>query len=147
MNNWLYENKEYTKLEDFDSTAFGFIYYIENKETGKFYIGKKQLLSVNMKKLGKKEMADLPIQRGRKVTKKQVIKESNWKDYFGSNKQLLEDIKKLGEDKFERKILYICKSKKQLTYFEAHYQMQYEVLTSDSYNDSIFGKFFRQDFL
>ena len=40
------------------------------------------------------------------IGKKLVIKESNWVDYMGSNKFLLEDIKDLGEKKFIKEILF-----------------------------------------
>lgn len=147
MNNWLYENKEYTKIEDFPNETFGFIYRITNLETGLYYIGKKQLQSKINKKLGKKELAELPIQRGRKQTKKLVISESNWKDYWGSCKPLLEDLKNLGEDKFKREILMICKSKKLLTYWEAAFQMKEDVLLKETYNDTILSHYYRKDFL
>lgn len=144
---WLYKNKVIEKIEDFgENTPFGFIYKIENIDTGKFYIGKKQLISVTNVKMGKKELAEQPVQRGRKVTKKQVIKESNWKEYWGSNKFLLDDIKQLGEDKFKREILVICPIKKLLTYWELAFQCKYDVLQSNSYNDNIEGRYFRKDF-
>ena len=49
---------------------------------------------------------------------------------------------------FERKILVICKTKKELTYFECKYLFINEVLeTRDNYiNDNILGKFYRKDF-
>lgn len=157
MNNWfqisynelgLEVRKEFLKLEDFgESLPFGFIYSITNLENNKFYIGKKQLISVTNKKLGKKELAEQPIKPGRKVTKKKVTSESNWLSYWGSNKILLEDIKQLGYEKFEREIICICPTKKLLTYYEAKYQMQNNVLISNSYNDSIFGHFYRKDFI
>ena len=147
MNNWLYQNKVIEKIEDFPSDTFGFIYRITNLENNKCYIGKKQLQSKINKKLGKKEQAALPTQRGRKVTKKLVISESNWKEYWGSCKPLLEDLKNLGEDKFKREILMICKSKKLLTYWEAAYQIKEDVLTRDTYNDTILSHYYRKDFL
>lgn len=147
MNNWLYENKEYTKIEDFPPDSFGFIYKITNLENNKSYIGKKQLQSKINKKLGKKEQAALPTQRGRKITKKLVISESNWKEYWGSCKPLLEDLKNLGEDKFKREILMICKSKKLLTYWEAAFQIKEDVLLKENYNDTILGHYYRKDFL
>jgi hypothetical protein len=156
MNNWFQisynslgteTKKEFIKIEDFPENTFGFIYYIENLETGKFYIGKKQLLSTTNVKLGKKELAEQPIKPGRKVTKKKVVKESNWLTYWGSNKILLEDIKQLGYDKFVREILFICPTKKLLTYYEASFQMQNSVLISNSYNDSILGHYYRKDFM
>jgi hypothetical protein len=147
MNNWLYQNKVIEKIEDFPSNTFGFIYKIENIETGKFYIGKKQLMSNTNVKLGKKELAALPIQRGKKPTKKLVTKESNWKEYWGSNKFLLDDIKDLGYDKFQRKILIVCPNKKLLTYWELAIQCKYDVLQMDCYNDNLLGKFYRKDFI
>ena len=147
MNNWLYKDKVIEKIEDLHENTFGFIYKIKNIETGKFYIGKKQLMSFTNVKMGKKELAEQPIQRGRKVTKKQVIKESNWKEYWGSNKFLLDDIKKSGYENFTREILVICSTKKLLTYWELAIQCKYDVLQSNSYNDNILGKFYIKDFL
>ena len=85
--------------------------------------------------------------RGKKPTKKLVTKESNWVDYWGSNKFLLDDIKKLGEDKFQREIVIICSSKKLLTYWELAIQCKYDVLQVDCYNDNLLGKFYRKDFV
>ena len=81
----------------------------------------------------------------RSKEKKQVIKESNWMSYWGSNKELLSDLKEHGQENFERQILKICFSKKELTYYEIHYQCVHEVLSTNSYNDNILGKFFRKD--
>lgn len=147
MNNWLYQNKVIEKIEDFPQDTFGFIYKITNLENGKSYIGKKQLQSKVNKKLGKKEQAALPIQRGRKITKKLVVSESNWKEYWGSCKPLLEDLKNQGESAFKREILMICKSKKLLTYWEAAFQIKEDVLLTDNYNTTILGHYYRQDFI
>lgn len=144
---WLYKDKVIEKIEDFPESTFGFIYKITNKETGKFYIGKKQLISQTNIKLGKKELAALPVQRGKRPTKKLVTKESNWIDYWGSNKFLLEDIKTLGLDKFQREIIIICPNKKLLTYWELAMQCKYDVLQVDCYNDNLLGKFYRKDFI
>jgi len=144
---WLYENKVINKIEDFPENTFGFIYKITNKETGKFYIGKKQLISNTNVKLGKKELAALPITRGKKPSKKLVTKESNWADYWGSNKFLLEDIKNLGYDKFHREIIIVCPNKKLLTYWELAIQCKYDVLQVNCYNDNLLGKFYRKDFI
>jgi hypothetical protein len=126
---------------------FGFIYKITNKETGKFYIGKKAYWYNKKKKLTKKQLAELPPSPGRKPTHEVVHVESDWKTYWGSNKQLLVDIKQYGEDKFECWIFKQCLTKKQLTYWEMHYQCKEEVLinSNKSYNDNILGKFFTKD--
>lgn len=144
---WLYNNKEIKSLEDFgELVPFGFIYLITNLNNEKYYIGKKQLISKTNKKLGKKELAVLPTQRGRKQTKKLVEKESDWINYYGSCKPLLEDIKQLGKDKFKREILMLTPTKKELTYWEIAHQIKYDVLRTNSYNTSILGRYFPKDF-
>ena len=151
MKEWLYvSEKDNTcsikSLEDFPENCIGFIYLIKNQTTGKIYIGKKSLYSNTNKKLTKKEIAG-QTGPGRKPTKKLVTKESNWKVYMGSSKELLADIKETSEDIYERNILHFCFSKKQLTYYEINYQMKYNVLEVDSYNDNILGKFYRKDLI
>lgn len=145
MNNWLYE---YIPLQDdFTTDNYGFIYKITNIETNKFYIGRKSFIHNKKKKLTKKELAEQPIARGRKPTTKVEQVDSGWREYWGSSKELLADVKLLGKDKFEREIIKFCPTKKQLTYYEIYYQIQYSVLFTESYNDNIGGKYFRKDFV
>lgn len=132
--------------EHYDPADYlGFVYIIKNKKSGKLYIGKKVFWNNTKTRLTKKELAE-QTGPGRKSTHKVVTKESNWKFYWGSSKELLEDIKELGTSNFEKKILKLCKSKKEMTFFEMYYQCRYDVLTSNSYNDNILGKFYRRDF-
>lgn len=140
MNNWLYE-------EDFNPEEYcGFVYNITNVETGKFYIGKKVFWNHKKRKLTKKQLAE-QTGPGRKSSFEIIRVESNWKTYWGSNKYLLEDLKTLGEEHFERGILKLCKTKKQLTYWEMHFQCVSDCLVNPeiSYNDNILGKFFTKD--
>ena len=127
---------------------FGFVYKITNLTDGKFYIGKKVFWNNKKHKLTRKQLAE-QSGPGRKPTHEVIRTESDWKTYWGSNKQLLADIKALGEDHFECLILHVCKTKKQLTYYEMHYQCKFECLVSPSlsYNDNILGKFFSKDLL
>ena len=54
--NWVdLEGKEYTDIAHFGN-AYGFIYIIEHKENGWFYIGKKNLEFNRKKKLQKKNL-------------------------------------------------------------------------------------------
>jgi hypothetical protein len=67
--------------------------------------------------------------------------------YWGSNKEILAEIKLNGDIAFQRDIIKIINTKKELTYWEMHYQCQYNVLRVNSYNDNILGKFFKKDFV
>ena len=136
---------EYDSVDKFPANCVGFVYKITNIKTGKFYIGRKSLFSNTKKKLTKKEIAEHEGP-GRKPTSKRVIKESNWTEYWGSNKAILEEIKQDGTEPFRKEILKFCFNKKQLTYWEVHFQCVNEVLLTDkSYNDNVLAKFFRRD--
>lgn len=141
MTKWNYQ--ETYNPEDY----LGFIYKITNLTDGKFYIGKKYFWYNKKKKLTKKQLAEIPPGPGRKPTTEIVKVESDWETYWGSSKELLKDVKELGDNHFECMILKLCKTKKQLTYYEMHYQCLYECLTypSTTYNDNILGKFFSKD--
>jgi hypothetical protein len=120
----------------------GYIYVTLHLPTGRQYIGKKNFFHTTNKKLGKKELAELPVARGKKPTKKQVVKESDWKTYYGS----AAEIKVLPKDEMNRYVLKLCKNKKELTYWETKMLFQYNVLEDDRYiNDNILGKFYRKD--
>jgi len=151
LQNWFsYENGrivEYDSVDKFPSNCVGFIYKITNIKTGKFYIGRKSLYSNTKKRLTKAEKA-LQTGPGRKPTSKRVIAESNWINYWGSNKTILQEIKESGTDYFRKEIIKFCFSTKELTYWEMHFQCINEVLLTDkSYNTNILGKFFPNDFL
>jgi hypothetical protein len=153
MDSWIYENRQIKKIDDFgNSNVYGFIYKITNKETGKFYIGKKNLIFSRNKKLGKKELKLIREERkakkiqGKLPTKKLVITESDWLDYYGSSKELIQEVEEKGKDNYKREILQLAYNSKQLTYFETLYQMKEDVLRKDTYNNSILGKFHRKDF-
>jgi hypothetical protein len=148
MPNWLYHKKEIHSLDDFLTGTFGFIYITTHIQTGKSYLGKKSLYHTTNQKLGKKELAEQPITRGRKPTTKQVIKESDWKTYYGSEEFIKQKIKEGKQEEFTREIIHLVNNKKLLTYFECKYQFQLGVLESNKYlNTNILGKFFAKDFV
>ena len=139
---WLYKNKEINEISDLPNNAFGFVYQTTHLPTNKKYIGKKSLMYNLKKKLGKKEKA-LWEGKGRPPVYKRVLKESDWKNYYGSHGF----IKEANEEDLTREILEIAYHKKELTYLECKYQFTLGVLESRSYlNDNILGKFFDKDF-
>ena len=152
MSNWFSQNeeviKEYTSIKDFPESAFGFVYIVTHKSTGKAYVGKKALYHNITKKLTKKELAE-QTGPGRKSVSKKVSKESDWKTYYGSAKPILEMIKNGKQDEFEREILVIVPNKKLLTYYESKILFTLGVLEQPEFyfNDNILGKFFTKDFI
>ena len=145
---WIYKNKKITDLKQLKRNTMGFVYRIDHIPSGKSYVGKKFLVFTRKQKLGKKELKLFEGQKGRPPKFKVVSKESDWKTYWSSNKQLLELIKNEPKENFKRIILNFCTSKKELTYFETKYQFLYEVLekSNEFFNDNILGKFFSRDF-
>ena len=138
---WQYNNKE---LKDSDITpgAIGFIYLITNNVNGKKYIGRKLLTKASKRKpIIKKD----GLISKRKTTGRE---ESNWKNYFGSCKELTEDVKVLGRNHFDREILCFCCGVAQLNYMEAKYQFKHDVLESDDwYNSNIMIRAYKKNIL
>ena len=122
--NWTHQEKPIKKLPE---DCIGFVYQITNIINDRMYIGKK---------LAKFKKSRPPL-KGR-VNKRRYKVISDWQDYYGSSDELNLDIEKLGEDKFEREILFYCKSKAELSYVEAREQFARKVLeTTDYYNGHI----------
>jgi len=144
---WLYNKKVIQNIEDFPQDTFGFIYIVTYKPSGISYIGKKVLYHNVKKKLTKKELAE-QTGPGRKSATKVVVKESDWKTYYGSAKPILELIKDGKQEEFTREILQLVPNKKLLTYYECKYLFKYSVLENplEYFNDNILGKFFAKDF-
>lgn len=136
---WKYNNEIFD--ESLIKDNIGFVYLIINKENNKIYVGKKVFNFTNRKKISQREKLQTKTRKVYKTT----TKESDWKDYYGSNIEIQRDVSIFGGDNFERFILKLCKNKKQLSYYEIKYQILHEVLEKDSYNLNILGKFFRKD--
>jgi hypothetical protein len=143
-----YKGKIMESIEDFPAEVFGFVYKTTHK-SGKAYIGKKVLYFNRKVKLGKRELLALPPSRGRRATTKQVVKESDWKTYYGSHAEIKNIIVEEGVDVFTREILHICFNKKQLTYYENKYLFSLGVIENGDkyYNDNIEGRYFSKDLL
>ena len=144
---WLYKEQVINSIEDMPQGTFGFIYMTTHKPSGVSYIGKKSLYHNVKRKLTKKELAE-QTGRGRKPTTQVVQKESDWKTYYGSTKQIVELIKGGKQEDFTREILQFVFNKKLLTYHECKYLFKYGVLENPDkwMNDNILGKFYTKDF-
>lgn len=126
---WYYEQSVLTDESVLDSYV-GFVYQITNLTSGRKYIGKKLLKFRKSKQV--------------KGKRKKFLVESDWRNYWGSNKTLISDVQTFGEVSFKREILRLCKSKGECNYFEAKFQFEFLALESDSYyNDWIMVKVHR----
>ena len=133
---WLYKNKVVESIQDMPQGTYGFIYEVIHNPTGRKYLGKK-VLQFNR---------TLPPLKGMK-RKRKVVKESDWKTYYGSHTEIKGLIKEGKQEEFSREILQYVPTKKLLTYFECKYLFIKEVLEHNEYiNDNILAKFYRKDF-
>jgi len=124
---WVYEGKKYELPTDYDhKDVYGFVYKITNRATGRMYIGKKFFWSKKT----------LPITKTRK-RRKRLLVESDWKNYYGSNVHLKEEVEKQGNEMFHREILHLCKTKGECAYMEAKEQFDRDVLINDKYYNGI----------
>ena len=117
----------------------GFVYYIYNLVEDKYYIGKKTFWSKRtlppLKGRTKEEKARRAKLKGQK---RHIVFESDWKDYWGSSNNLLDDIERLGVNSFKREILKCYKDKWDCAYYELIEQIEQKVLFDDkSYNEIV----------
>jgi len=150
---WRFKDQLVTEISDMPEGTYGFIYRVTHLPTKKKYVGKKVLFFERNVKLGKRELEALKKERraagisGRVPTKKKVVKESDWKEYYGSQ----EEIKKLARsskpEDWTREILDFVPTKKLLTYYEIkHIFINNALEDNDFLNDNILGKFYKKDF-
>ena len=121
--NWTYQGKI---VEELPKDCEAFVYIITNLINHKKYVGKK---------LAKFKTTKKPL-KGKK-NKRRGTKESDWKTYWGSSAQLIDDVEKLGEHRFTREILYYCPNRGTASYLEAQEQFERKVLETDEYYNGI----------
>jgi hypothetical protein len=124
-NPWTYNGKAF-ESEDINE-FYGFIYRITNTTNGFDYIGRKYFTTIKKR----------PPLKGKKNKRRETV-ETDWKDYWGSSARLVEDMARLGKDKFTREIIHLCKSRGETNYMEAYYQFKEGVLLKENnYNGII----------
>lgn len=122
---WTYLGKTF-ESEDIND-HYGFIYRITNTTNGHDYIGRKYFTTIKKR----------PPLKGKKNKRRETV-ETDWKDYWGSSARLVEDMTRLGKDKFTREIIHLCKSRGETNYMEAYYQFKEGVLLKENnYNGII----------
>ena len=121
--NWTYQGKI---VEELPKDCEAFVYLITNLLNHKKYVGKK---------LAKFKTTKKPL-KGKK-NKRRGTKESDWKTYWGSSAQLIDDVEKLGEHRFTREILYYCPNRGTASYLEAQEQFERKALETDDYYNGI----------
>jgi hypothetical protein len=120
---WIYKQEQ---ILEFPQEYIGFVYLITNNISGKKYIGKKLAQFRRTK----------PPLKGKRLKRRSLV-ESDWRDYWGSSDNLNTDVQALGTENFTREILYLCKSKAEMSYLEAREQFERRVLESDDYYNGI----------
>ena len=120
---WYYNNKIITEAPE---QYLGFVYQITDTLNNKLYIGKKLFWTVKK----------LPPLKGNKNKRHKRV-ETNWCDYYGSSDALNAERERIGNQHFQRKILYMCANKNQMAYFETREQFERDVLFKDEYYNGI----------
>ena len=121
MNPWTYNN---SPVEEIPEGCIGFVYKLTNTTNGKFYIGKKNFWSSQTKQ----KTVILKTTGEKKKKKIRSKKESDWQTYHGSSEDVQKDVELLGAETFTREILRMCTTKGELSYYEAKYQFEEDVL-------------------
>ena len=133
MSEWTFNNKPFDSdmIEDY----IGFVYEVYDKEAKMKYLGKKKFWS----------KVTRPPLKGKK-NKRRSVKESDWKSYYGSSEEVKQLVENTGEWRFKRKILRLCKTTGEMSYFEMKEQIERDVLLKpdEYYNAFVGGKIHRK---
>ena len=122
---WYYDNEQFdTTPEDYQ----GFVYLITELDTDKKYIGKKNFWNPKT----------LPITNTRK-RRVRTRADSDWRSYFSSSSEVQQLVESKGEKNYKREILKLCKTKGEMSYFEAKLQFEHDVLLRNDYYNEFIG--------
>jgi hypothetical protein len=126
-NPWLYQGEIFDPDEKKLASWHGFVYIIICPDNTK-YIGRKTFW----------------FMRKNRGAKRRSKIESDWKNYYGSNQSIIDEVKANGTEGFQRIILSLHKTKGEMNYTEIKEQFNRGVLESDEFrNININGKYFK----
>lgn len=123
---WTFQGRPFEPDDAEIDQYVGFVYVITEKATGIKYVGKKLLWKVITR----------PPLKGKTRKRKQRV-QSDWREYFGSSDNVKLLVEQHGSEAFDREILRLCKTKGELSYFEAKEQFDRDVLLRDDYYNGI----------
>ena len=122
---WYYNNEEFNSTPD---EYQGFVYIITEISTDKKYIGKKNFWKPKT----------LPINKKRK-RRVRTRTESDWREYYSSSHEVVALVEQNGVGNYRRDILKLCKTKGEMSYYEAKLQFEYDVLLREDYYNEFIG--------
>ena len=133
MSDWTYNNKPFDS--DIIKDYVGFVYEVYDTQTEMKYIGKKKFWS----------RVTRPPLKGKK-NKRRSLKESDWQSYYGSSEEVKQLVENTGEWRFKRKIIRLCKTAGEMSYYEMKEQIDNDVLLKpeEYYNAFVGGKIHRR---
>lgn len=122
---WYYNNEEFNSTPD---EYQGFVYIITEISTDKKYIGKKNFWKPKT----------LPINKKRK-RRVRTRTESDWREYYSSSHEVVALVEQNGVGNYRRDILKLCKTKGEMSYYEAKFQFEHDVLLREDYYNEFIG--------
>lgn len=130
---WFFHNTPTEFTEEDIGDHFGFVYMITHIPSGRRYIGKKFFTKAKTRQVkGKKRRSRVS---------------SDWVTYWGSNKELQEEVNQNGTEKYTREILHLCKTRSECAYWETFEIFNRHALLNDGYYNQWVSCKIRKDHL
>jgi len=130
---WFFHNTPTEFTEEDIGDHFGFVYMITHIPSGRRYIGKKFFTKAKTRQVkGKKRRSRVS---------------SDWVTYWGSNKELQEEVNQNGTEKYTREILHLCKTRSECAYWETFEIFNRHALLSEGYYNQWVSCKIRKDHL
>jgi hypothetical protein len=116
---WFYKDQPFL---DVPEGIVAFVYLITNMETGRAYVGKKRCF------FKKTKIKTVKTKTGKAKKKLRSVVDSDWREYYGSSDDLLQDVERCGRENFRREILHLCPTLGWSSYLECREQCDRRVM-------------------